>query len=104
MSENSQFGFESRLKLYLKSAVKFKTRYTARYMVTIKHSPASFSIKRLSKGQSKAPDDLAFGVNIDRLFFAPSRYGHLFGSSNHALPNNTPFYSQQPRYNLRKIY
>ena len=82
--------------VYLKSVDRFKPKYNGPYIVTYKHSPVSFSIKKLH-----AAENSAFRVHIDRLILAPPRYGHLFDPSSH-VNNNFPSNYQPHTYNLRE--
>ena len=81
--------------VYLKSVDKFKSKYVGPFIVTQKHSPVSFSIKRLHY-----PDNCAFRVHIDRLLLAPPRNDNLTTNvHNNSFKNS----SKEPtcRRNLR---
>lgn len=94
---NTKFSTHAKLRklevndiVYLKSADKFKPKYTGPYEIVIKHSPVSFSIRKQSM-----PHLQPFRIHIDRLIKAFPRKSYLnFDSS---LPHQNNF----PRYNLR---
>ena len=60
---------------YLKSGDKSK--YVGPFIVILKHSPVSFSIRRLHY-----PDNCGFRVHIDRFLLAPPRNDSLIADLN----------------------